>query len=310
MDLLEPKNQTKLIGLNKYINELIELFHNKSLPNKILLSGQKGLGKSTLAYHFINYVLSYDQEFSYDKNKYLINSENRSFKTILNQSNPNFSLVDVNTEKKVIDIKQIRELILNLNKSSFNTSPRFILIDNTELLNTNSINALLKILEEPNDNIIFILINNNKKILPTLISRCINFKITLTNQKIINIANELFNNKLNLLINDDLINYYSTPGNIYNLVKFANKNDFDLTQFNLKQFLNFVIEERYYKKDDQIKYMIFDLIEFYFRKVNLSFSSKIHDYYCYFIKRVSNTKKYNLDDESLFLDFQDEILNG
>ena len=54
------------------------------------------------------------------------------------------------------------------------------MIDNIETLNINSINALLKILEEPNENINFILISNNKKILPTLKSRCINFKISIS----------------------------------------------------------------------------------------------------------------------------------
>ena len=49
--------------------------------------------------------------------------------------------------KKIYDINQIRELISNLNKSSFNNKPRFILIDNIEFLNKNSINALLKILK-------------------------------------------------------------------------------------------------------------------------------------------------------------------
>ena len=86
--------------------------------------------------------------------------------------------------KKNIDINQIRDLIVKLNKSSFNNKPRFVLIDNIEYLNINSINALLKILEEPNDNIIFILINNNKKVLPTLLSRCINFKISLEKIKV------------------------------------------------------------------------------------------------------------------------------
>ena len=47
-------------------------------------------------------------------------------------------------EKKNIDISQIRNLILTLNKSSFNTKPRFVLIDNIELLNINAVNALLK----------------------------------------------------------------------------------------------------------------------------------------------------------------------
>ena len=65
--------------------------------------------------------------------------------------------------EKNIDISQIRNLILNLSKSSFNNKPRFVLIDNIELLNNNSTNSLLKILEEPGENIYFILINNNKK---------------------------------------------------------------------------------------------------------------------------------------------------
>ena len=52
----EPITQTKLYGLKNFFNELLRLDQNKRLPNKILLSGQKGLGKSTMAYHFINYI--------------------------------------------------------------------------------------------------------------------------------------------------------------------------------------------------------------------------------------------------------------
>ena len=82
-------------------------------------------------------------------------------------------------KKKNIDINQIRNLINIMQKSTFNNKPRFILIDNIDLLNLNSINSLLKFLEEPNENIYFILIHNNTKILPTLKSRCINFKFFL-----------------------------------------------------------------------------------------------------------------------------------
>ena len=176
---IEPVNQKKLFGLNLFFNELIKLDRDQKLPNKILLSGLKGIGKSTLAYHFINYILSKDEESNYSVKNLQINPENHSFKTILNNSNPNFKLININTEKKYIDINQIRELISILNKSSFNNKPRFILIDNIEFLNINSINALLKILEEPSLNVYFVLINNNKKILPTLLSRCINFKIEI-----------------------------------------------------------------------------------------------------------------------------------
>ncbi len=307
---IEPINQNRLYGLENFFNELLRLDKKNNLPNKILLSGQKGLGKSTLAYHFINYILSKNEEFNYDLTNFKIETENRSFKTILNQSNPNFRLIDVSKDKKIIDINQIRNLISHLNKSSLNDKPRFVLIDNIELLNINSINALLKILEEPNANVYFILINNNKKILSTLLSRCINFKISLKNSECIKIAEKLLNGNLNEFINMDLITYYSTPGNIYNLAKFGKENEYDLININLKQFLKILIKDNNYKKDNLTRYLIFDLIEFYIRKINLSFSIDIQEKYSYFLKRISETKKFNLDEESLFMEFEEKILNG
>ena len=310
MNDLTPINQTKLFGLNKYINELISLNNSKILPNKILLSGPKGQGKSTLAYHFINYCLSKNEEFNYNTNTFEINSKNRSFKTIINKSNPNFILIDINLDKKFIEIDQIRDLIINLNKSTFNNKSRFVLIDNIEYLNTNSINALLKILEEPSYNTFFLLINNNKKIFKTLSSRCLNFKITLSSNKCLQISNELLNRNLYDIINPELINYYVTPGIIFNLANFAIINKLNLKNVSLEDFLKNMIKDQYYKKDDFIKNIIFDFIEFYFRKINLPFSDHLYEKYSYFIKKISNTKKFNLDEESLFAEFNNEILNG
>ena len=310
MTNLTPINQTKLFGLGKFINELIRLYEDDNLPNKILLSGQKGQGKSTLAYHFVNYVLSKNEKFSYDLNSFEINHENQSFKTILNKSNINFHLLDINDEKKNIDINQIRELISNLNKSSFNDKPRFVLIDNIEFLNINSLNALLKILEEPSLNVFFILINNNKKILPTLLSRCINFKISLSNNENSEIIDKLLLDKHKNKINNDIINYYFTPGNIYNLIKFAEENNYDLKNMNLHVFLNTLIDNNHYKKDNRIRLFIYDLIEFYFTKLNTPTSKDIYEKYNYFMQRILNTKKFNLDEESLFIEFKHKILNG
>ena len=310
MTNLTPINQTKLFGLGKFINELIRLYEGDNLPNKILFSGQKGQGKSTLAYHFVNYVLSKNEKFSYDLNSFEINHENQSFKTILNKSNINFHLLDINDEKKNIDINQIRELISNLNKSSFNDKPRFVLIDNIEFLNINSLNALLKILEEPSLNVFFILINNNKKILPTLLSRCINFKISLSNNENSEIIDKLLLDKHKNKINNDIINYYFTPGNIYNLIKFAEENNYDLKNMKLHVFLNTLIDNNHYKKDNRIRLFIYDLIEFYFTKLNTPTSKDIYEKYNYFMQRILNTKKFNLDEESLFIEFKHKILNG
>jgi DNA polymerase-3 subunit delta' len=310
MSYLEPINQTKLYGLEKYFTELVNFYKNGNYPNKILFSGQKGIGKATLAFHFINYVLTINDEKKYDIESYQINSESSEFKTINNKSNTNLITIDVNEDKKLIDINQIRELIINLNKSSFNKKPRFVLIDNIELLNINSINALLKILEEPNENINFILIHNNRKILSTLLSRCINFKISLSNNDYLKISNQLLNNDLNNLVSNELINYYFTPGEIYQLVQFSSENNYDLSNIDLKNFLKILINDTQYKKNNFINNIIYSLMEFYFRKLNQSFSKLLNEKYCYFIKRISDTKTYNLDKESLFMEFNEEILDA
>lgn len=306
---IKPVTQTKIYGFDFHLLELVRLYKENIYPNKLLLSGLKGIGKYTLANHFINYVLSVGDDNEYNLKKREINPNSSTFKTILNKSNPNVTIVDVSPDKKFIDINQIRDLILNLNKSSFNNKPRFVLIDNVELLNINSINALLKILEEPSKNINFILINSNKKILPTLSSRCVNFKIYLTNKECLDIINKILNQKLETLINLDFINYYFTPGNIYNLIRFAHQEGYDLIELDLKSFLKLMIKENYYKKDKFIKYIIFDLCELYFNKLNSSFSIKLYEKYKYFLKRVSETKNFNLDEETFFMEFKEKVFN-
>ena len=307
---LEPLSQLDLFSHKEEFQKLINLYENNNLPNKILFSGEKGIGKCTLAYHLINYILSSNEDFSYDLDNLKIIPDNKSFKLVQNKSNPNFILVDIQEEKKNIDISQIRNLILTLNKSSFNTKPRFVLIDNIELVNINAVNALLKILEEPNDNINFILINNNKRILPTLKSRCLNFKIQLTSKQSIEIANKILNNNYNEFLNEDLVNDYSTPGEILNLIDFAKKNDIDLIETNLKDLIKKIIMEKLYKKNNLIKNLIYSLMEFYFRK-NVSVTNiKLINSYNYFLKKIENTKTFNLDEETLFMEFDDSILNG
>ena len=310
MNDLKPINQIELFGLNNFFNELVKLDNLGKFPSKIFFSGQKGIGKSTLAYHFINFVLSKNEKFSYDLSNLKINIENPSFRTVLNGSNPNFLLVDVNPEKKHIDINQIRNLISSLTKSSFNSKPRFVLIDNIEFLNLNSINALLKIREEPSHNVHFILINNNKKILKTLSSRCLNFKIYLSNNQILEVSQKILNNDLYEIVNKELINYYITPGNIYNLVKFSVDNKYDLKDTSLKEFLKILIKENHFKKNSSIKYLFYDLVEFYLSEINFSMASNIFDKYNYFLKRISEIRRFNLDEDSLFLEFNNEILNG
>ena len=307
---LNPINQLLLYGHHSEFSNFIELYKNKKLPNKILLSGEKGIGKSTLAYHIINHILSIDEDYSYDLKNFRIDPDNKSFKLILNKSNPNFVSIDIDDDKKSIDINQIRNLILTLNKSSFNTKPRLVLIDNIELLNINSVNALLKILEEPNDNIYFILINNNKKIIPTLKSRCLNYNIHLTSKQSFDITNKILGENFMDLIHEEMLSHYSTPGSILSLIDFGNKNDFDLREINLNDLIKKIIIEKKYKKDQFTKNLLYSLIEIYFWK-NVSVRNiKLLRIQNYFLKKIATTKIFNLDDETILIEFEDMVLNG
>ena len=307
---LEPANQIRLFSHKEQFESLINLYSENKLPNKILFSGEKGIGKCTLAYHMVNYILSLSEENPYDTKNLQINSENKSFKLVQNKSNLNFILIDVSDDKKNIDIDQIRNLIVSLNKSSFNDKARIVLIDNIELLNINSVNALLKILEEPNDNINFILINNNKKILPTLKSRCLNFKIQLNFEQSIDTINKILDNNIYDLLNINLINYYNTPRQLLNLINLQNQFDLNLKEMNLKDLIFFIIKNKHYKKDLIINELIYSLIEFYLRsKISVDDISLIN-IKDYFLKKINDTKKFNLDEETLLMEFEDKVLNG
>jgi len=309
---LKPSENTQLYGMIDYFKEITTLYNKKKMPTKILLSGKKGLGKSTLAYHIINYILSNTEDFNYDSSNLVINKENRSFKLLQNNSHPNFYLIDLLTDKKVIDISQIRKMITYTNKSTFNNMDRFILIDNIESLNKNSVNALLKVIEEPNENIFFILINNNEKyILPTLKSRCLTFKINFTFDQSINILNEILNENIFDLINPDLINYYSTPGEIINLINFSKDKNINLSDYTLFNFLILLIDNEYYKKNKLVKDLLVNFIELFFLKEYKLSKTKVSllNFYHSFINKINDSEKFNLDEESLFLEFKSKLLN-
>ena len=307
---LKPINQRHLYGLDNYLTEFVKLYKNHILPNKILLSGDKGLGKCTLAYHLINFIQSNDENFSYDLKKFEIHKDNKSFKLTTNGSNPNLTLIDTLSEKTNINIDQIRDLIFNINKSSFNNKERFVIIDNIENLNINSINALLKVLEEPPPKTIFILINNDRFILPTLKSRCINFKIFLSHENTLSITNKLLNGDIYNHINSDLLNYYSTPGYLYKFISFFESNNYNLMNYDVEKLLRLIIKDNLYKKEALIKNLAFECFEFFCRKKISSTQFKSFNLYSYFLKRINDTKKFNLDVESLFIELEYKVLNG
>ena len=80
------------------------MYEKNKLPNIILLSGIKGIGKSTFIFHFINYLLSKDEKFKYSTQNLAIDENNSSYQMIKNNIHPNVFLLDQNSTTEIIKI--------------------------------------------------------------------------------------------------------------------------------------------------------------------------------------------------------------
>ena len=309
---LIPENNTQLYGYSDFFLSIKNMYDNEILPNKIIFSGNKGIGKSTFAYHLINYIFSQKEEKKYDFKNNTILSNNFSYNLIKNGTHPNFFLISNSSEKSNSQISKVREMINYTNKSSFNDQYKIILIDNIEYLNLNSINALLKIIEEPNDKVLFLLIQDSKKkIINTLTSRCIKFNLFLNNETKNEIIEKLLNNNFYANLNSDFKNIYTSQGDIVSLHNFFKNNDIDET-ITIDDFIKLLINKSLFKKNSYIIDNISYFLELYFLKKIYSIKSekKVHNFYNYFLSKISNCHKYNLDLESVLIEFDGKVLNG
>ena len=194
-NIFNPINSLQLFGLKEYFINFVNLYKNKKLPKIILLSGDKGIGKFTLSFHLVNYILSSNSKFPYNYEKLMINIDSPFYKKILLNIQENFNYIGNNYSKK-IGIEDIRSIKKKFNNTPLNSLPRFTILDDVELLNINTANALLKFIENPSTFDFFILINNKKsKIIETLKSRSLETKIFLDHKK----QEEIFNNLVKVL---------------------------------------------------------------------------------------------------------------
>ena len=308
---LIPENNTQLYGYSDFFLSIKNMYDNEILPNKIIFSGNKGIGKSTFAYHLINYIFSQKEESRYDFKNNTILSNNFSYNLIKNGTHPNFFLISNNSTKSYSQITKVREMINYTNKSSFNDQYKIVLIDNIEYLNLNSINALLKIIEEPNDKVIFLLIQDSKKkIINTLTSRCIKFNLFLNNETKNEIIEKLLNNNFYANLNNDFKNIYTSPGDIVSLHNFFKNNEID-EKITIDDFIKLLINKSLFKKNSYIINNLSYFLELFFLKkiYSLKSKNKVYNFYNYFLSKISNCNKYNLDIESVLIEFDGKVLN-
>ena len=304
-NIILPKNQLKLYGYNHYFNFFIQLYKKKKLPNTILLSGHKGLGKATFAYHFINYLLSINEKDKYLIDNYEINEKNKTYTNICNNTHTNFFLLESIGDDKNIKIESARNLLEFLNKSTYQSNIKIILIDDATSLNANSSNALLKAIEEPTENTFFFLINNNSnKILSTIKSRCIEFKFFFTipeKEKILKNIIKFYDTNFDLN-NIDNSFYFDTPGNILRYLLIFKDTNINFSKDKFECIL-YLIDKYGIKNDDESLSIISSFVELFYRDLSIS---KNKDFNIYsmnknkLLKKINDAKLFNLDKKNLF----------
>ena len=312
--ILQPKEQLNLFGYENYFDNFVRLYEGKLLPNVSLISGPKGLGKATFTYHFINYLLSMNEEKSYSIKNQSINVDNIGYKLVNANTHPNFFLVENNLNEKEIKIEQARSLINFLSKSTYLKDLKIVLIDNAEFLNINTSNALLKAIEEPTNNTFFFIIYNDSGLIPdTIKSRSIEYKIFLSKKQKINIFSKLVNlHNYNLSLHEfEEEFYFDTPGNKLKYLFFLNDAEFIDKNDMLKCIFYFI--DLYHKnKSAEILSLASFLIEKFYNKIcypkknNLS---KIFFNRSKVLNLINGIKKFNLDDRNTLILTKDILLN-
>ncbi len=303
-----PKNSLQLFGLEQHFNFLSLLFLKDKLPKVFMISGLKGTGKSTLINHFLFSI--FDQQ-NYNKANYSLSDSSYLHKKFKDGVFQNILYLKGSDFKslKVDDIRNLKSIIL---KSSMINKDRFIILDDIELFNVNSLNALLKVIEEPSKRNYFVLINNKTKpILDTIKSRSLEIKIILNENDRIKIIKKLIKYyNIEVVLDPELSKL--TPGNFLKFNYAFNEYDLSIkNKFtdNLLELLNL------HKKNKNILFIdiIFYLSDLYFKDLkdqNILKNDKIYELKSFVFDNLNKYFALNLNQNSLINAIENKLKYG
>ena len=304
----DPKKSQNLYGLEKNFYFLSSLFSTKKLPKVLMLSGVKGSGKSTLINHFL---FSIFDEKNYDKKEFNLiktSSFHNQFQNNIFQNIIYLKGLDHNSVK-VDDIRYLKSQIL---QSSINNKERFIILDDIELFNTQSLNALLKIIEEPSKKNYFIFINNQKKpLIDTIRSRTLELKVILSEQQRLEVINKLMMcHSIEAILQPEESKL--SPGMFIKFNYIFKEYDISLRN----DFLdNLSLLLSLYKKTKNTLFIdiAFYLTDFYFKDLkneNRFKSDNIYEIKTFVLKNLNKYLTFNLSQNSLLNAINDKLKHG
>ena len=201
-----------IVGHKEVIDNLKSIIKSGKISNAYLFCGVNGIGKFQVAKEFAKAILCSNPIEG------VCCGECDSCKTFLSSSD----IVTLESEEGVIKVDAIRSLCKEIMLKPTISNRRVFIINDADLMNDSSQNALLKSLEEPPKYATIILVASNKSMLKkTILSRCvtINFQ-PLSKDELKEVANQN-----NIVINDMALDYCN--GSFGKLISLLNCNYLD-----------------------------------------------------------------------------------
>lgn len=171
-----PREGYELFGQDAVLSRAARAIRSGRPPHGLLLTGERGIGKATLAYRIARYLLRYGSSGDGPADLFVA-SDDRVSRQIEAQAHPGLLVLkrpwdDKGKLKSVVTVNEVRRLGEFFGLKSASGGWRVALIDSADDMNTNAANALLKNLEEPPPRSLLILISHAPGLLlPTIRSR-------------------------------------------------------------------------------------------------------------------------------------------
>src|SRR5271157_5801246 len=178
---VHPRETAVLFGHREAELALLNAYRGGRIPHAWLIGGAQGIGKATLAYRMARFVLAHRHPLAASVQRaetLYVDPTDHVARQIAAGAHGGLltlerSLNDKGVMRTVITVDETRETISFFGTTAAVEGWRVCVVDTVDELNANAANALLKILEEPPQQSLFLLVSHAPaRVLPTIQSRC------------------------------------------------------------------------------------------------------------------------------------------
>jgi DNA polymerase III subunit delta' len=180
-DAPHPRATTKLFGHAGAEATLLAAYRSGCVPHAFLIAGPQGIGKATLAYRTARFVLAHPDPMAANVQaaaSLAVDAQNPVTRHVAAQAQPDLLILertfnDKGVLHKQIAVDDIRRTVAFFGSTAGEGGWRVAIVDAVDELNRAGANALLKVLEEPPERALLLLVSHSAaRVLPTLRSRC------------------------------------------------------------------------------------------------------------------------------------------